>query len=118
MNEQTGLFDSEKKEYLTQQLITYLGNKRSLLGFIGRGINKVQKRLHKEKIKMFDVFSGSGVVARFFKQFSELLIVNDLENFSKVINECYLSNESDLDIAELKKYYREIVEKADSRQIK
>jgi adenine-specific DNA-methyltransferase len=88
------------------------------LGFIGKEIIKVQKRLGKEKIKMFDVFSGSGVVARFFKQFSQLLIVNDLENFSKVINECYLSNESDLDIAALKNYYREIAEQSNSRPVK
>jgi len=101
---------SEKNEYLTQQLITYIGNKRTLLSFIGDGIKKVQKRLHKEKLKMFDVFSGSGIVARYFKQFSELLIVNDLEKYSTVINECYLSNEDELDIPSLKKRYFEIIE--------
>ena len=64
----------EKEEYLTRQLITYIGNKRALLGFIGNGIRKVQKKLNKNKIKTFDVFSGSGIVARYFKQFSDLLI--------------------------------------------
>jgi len=34
---------NEKKEYLTRQLITYIGNKRALLDFIGEGIQKVQK---------------------------------------------------------------------------
>ncbi|MCL2293828.1 MAG: DNA adenine methylase [Spirochaetes bacterium] len=100
----------EKKEYLTQQLITYLGNKRALLDFIGNGIKKVQKRLNKNKLKMFDVFSGSGIVARYFKQFSDLLIVNDLEKYSKIINECYLSNENELNLFLLKKYYYEITE--------
>ena len=76
----------EKREYLTRQLITYIGNKRALLTFIGDGIRKVQKKLGKSKLKMFDVFSGSGIVARYFKQFSELLIVNDLEKYSSVIN--------------------------------
>ncbi|MDR2476643.1 MAG: DNA adenine methylase, partial [Treponema sp.] len=61
----------EKKEYFTQQLITYIGNKRALLPFIGDGIRTVQKKLGKGKLKMFDVFSGSGIVARYFKQFSE-----------------------------------------------
>jgi adenine-specific DNA-methyltransferase len=89
---------NEKREFLTQQLITYIGNKRALLGFIGDGIRKVQKRLHKNKLKMFDVFSGSGIVARYFKQFSDLLIVNDLEKYSALINECYLSNEDELNI--------------------
>jgi len=103
----------EKYEYLTQQLITYIGNKRTLLGFIGDGIKKVQKSLHKEKLKMFDVFTGSGIVARYFKQFSELLIVNDLEKYSTVISECYLSNENELDIPSLEKHYFEIMEEID-----
>ena len=34
---------SEKREYLTGQLITCIGNKRSLLDFIGGGVRKVQK---------------------------------------------------------------------------
>ncbi|GHV85817.1 restriction endonuclease subunit M [Spirochaetia bacterium] len=99
----------EKKEYLTQQLITYIGNKRSLLNFIGSGIRKVQKRLCKDKLNMFDVFSGSGIVARYFKQYSNLLVVNDLEKYSTLTNECYLSNQDELDIFLLQSYYREII---------
>ena len=103
----------EKNEYLTQQLITYIGNKRTLLSFIGEGIKEVQKRLNKDKLKMFDAFSGSGVVARYFKQFSELLIVNDLEKYSTIINECYLSNENELNIFTLRKDYFQIIEEID-----
>jgi adenine-specific DNA-methyltransferase len=95
---------SEKKEFLTQQLITYIGNKRALLGFIGNGIKTIQKKLHKDKLKTFDVFSGSGIVARFLKQFSDLLVVNDLEKYSTVINECYLSNQDEVNISTLRKY--------------
>jgi adenine-specific DNA-methyltransferase len=104
---------SEKEEYLTQQLITYIGNKRALLSFIGNGIKKVQKKLHKNRLKMFDVFSGSGIVARYFKQFSDLLIVNDLEKYSALINECYLSNENKLNVFLLRKYYYELIAEAD-----
>jgi len=100
----------EKSEYLSKQLITYIGNKRALLDFIGNGIKIVQKKLQKNKLKMFDVFSGSGIVARYFKQYSELLIANDLEKYSAVINECYLSNENELDLFTLRKYYFEITE--------
>jgi len=107
------LKEIEKNEYLTQQLITYIGNKRALLGFIGEGIKKVQKKIHKKKLRMFDVFSGSGIVARYFKQFSELLIVNDLEKYSTIINECYLSNESELNTFLLRKHYFEIIEEID-----
>jgi len=105
----------EKKEYLTQQLVTYIGNKRALLRFIGNGIQEVQKRLNKDKLRMFDVFSGSGVVARYFKQFSDLLIVNDLEKYSRTINECYLSNENELNIFALRKHYYEIIEKTEKQ---
>jgi adenine-specific DNA-methyltransferase len=108
----------ENNDYLTQQLITYIGNKRALLGFIGDGIKKVQKKLNREKLKMFDVFSGSGIVARYFKQFSELLIVNDLEKYSAVINECYLSNDNERDDFTLHKYYYELTEKAKNNLVK
>jgi adenine-specific DNA-methyltransferase len=121
MNEQLLLRDIEtdkavyeKKEYLTRQLITCIGNKRSLLGFIGNGVRKVQKRLNKNKLNMFDVFSGSGIVARYFKQFAGLLIVNDLEKYSALTNECYLSNEDDLDIPLLREYHRELTAKANN----
>jgi adenine-specific DNA-methyltransferase len=108
-NIETAIGVSEKREYLTQQLITYIGNKRALLSFIGNGIKKVQKKLHKNKLKMFDVFSGSGIVARYFKQFSDLLIVNDLEKYSAIINECYLSNENEINVFLLRKYYYELI---------
>ena len=108
----------EKKEYLTQQLITYIGNKRSLLGFIDNGIKTVQKKLQKNKLKMFDVFSGSGIVARYFKQYSDLLIVNDLENYSYIINQCYLSNENEIDFSSLREYYQELIANSNKELIK
>ncbi|MCL1814222.1 MAG: DNA adenine methylase [Treponema sp.] len=104
----------EKEEYLTQQLITYIGNKRALLNFIGNGIGIVQKKVGKNKLKVFDVFSGSGVVARYFKQFADLLITNDLEKYSTLINECYLSNVSSLDLHCLQDYYHQLLHKAES----
>jgi adenine-specific DNA-methyltransferase len=100
----------ENEDFLTQHLITYIGNKRSLLEFIGDGIRKVQEKLNKQKLLMFDVFSGSGIVARYFKQYSDLLIANDLEKYSALINQCYLSNEKDVDIPQLKKYYNELID--------
>ena len=100
---------NEKKEYLTQQLITYIGNKRALLDFIGTGVKKIQQKLNKNKLTMFDVFSGSGIVARYFKQFAGLLIANDLEKYSSLINECNLSNESELHMPLLREYYHELI---------
>jgi adenine-specific DNA-methyltransferase len=104
----------ENEEFLSRQLITYIGNKRALLGFIGDGVRKVQKKIGKTKLKMFDVFSGSGIVARYFKQFSSLLIANDLEKYSALTNECYLANQDELDIASLRNYYREIIAESET----
>ena len=59
--------ENENAEYLSEQLITYLGNKRSLLNFIGKAVDTVKKRLNKEKLRVFDVFSGSGIVSRYLK---------------------------------------------------
>jgi len=104
---------NENRDFLTQQLITCIGNKRALLEFIGEGVKKVQKRLGKDKLKMFDVFSGSGITARYFRQFSELLVVNDLEKYSAVINECYLSNKDELDLNRLWERYRSLIAEAE-----
>lgn len=79
----TALF--ENKDYLTKQIITYIDNKRSLLAFIAKGISIVQKKLQKEKLNLFDVFSGTGIVSRFFKQYAEILLVNDLEALSDLV---------------------------------
>lgn len=84
----------ENPIFLTKQIITYLGNKRSLLNFISKGIKKAKNDLCKDKISFFDVFSGSGIVSRYAKQHSNFIIANDLELYSKIINECYLTNSS------------------------
>lgn len=95
----------ENKEFLTEQIITYIGNKRGLLDFIGQAIKCVKKELKKDKLDLFDVFSGSGIVARYFKQYANRLYVNDLEDYSKTINECYLTNKNNINFDELNKWY-------------
>ncbi len=104
----------ENQKYLSEQLITYLGNKRRLLGFIGSGVAQVQRRLTTTKLKTFDVFSGSGVVARYLKQFSSHITVNDLESYSRVINQCYLSSSEEFNNTDYLKYYKIIKEKIDN----
>ena len=95
----------ENNNYLKEQIITYIGNKRSLLEFIGKSIEIVKKELNQDKLSTADLFSGSGIVARYLKQFSSTLYVNDLENYARTINECYLTNKSDVDEKELDKWF-------------
>lgn len=92
------------KHYLKDQLITYLGNKRSLLGFIGDALEIVKQDLKKDKLIIVDGFAGSGVVARFFKKHASKLIVNDFEYYSKIINESFLKNKSEVNFDDINKY--------------
>lgn len=85
----------ENREFLTTQIITYLGNKRRLIGNIEKEIESIAEKSGKEKLVCTDLFSGSGIVARMLKRHSSKLIVNDLENYSSVINSCYLINKKD-----------------------
>lgn len=100
---------NENPLYLTEQLITYIGNKRSLLPFIKEGIEIVQKGLGKQYLHCFDVFSGSGIVSRFLKSVSLSITVNDLEYYSKIINSCYLENKSYIKENILKEFYEKLV---------
>lgn len=92
---------AEHPDYLTKQLVTYLGNKRSLLGPIEAAVERVKRRLGKARISCFDVFSGSGVVSRLLKSHASHLIANDLEAYSAVASRCFLANRSDVDSAAL-----------------
>ena len=82
----------ENPNYLHSQLITYIGNKRSLLPFIEEGVKIVKSELKKDKLSTFDGFAGSGIVSRFLKQHSSSVTVNDLEKYACLISQCYLSN--------------------------
>ena len=106
MNEQ-----EENKDFLTTQIITYLGNKRSLIGKIEEEVEIISKKLGKPKMVCADVFSGSGIVARMLKKHSEDLIVNDLENYSSLINSCYLINRKDFPFKECSDIRNEIIDK-------
>jgi adenine-specific DNA-methyltransferase len=95
----------ENPAYLGRQLITYIGNKRSLLPFIAQALELVKWRLGRERLRLFDVFSGSGIVARFFKGHAELLLANDMEAYSEAINRCYLANRSELPLERLREIH-------------
>lgn len=82
----------EDPRYLSEQIITYLGNKRHLLHLLREGVRRVQQALGKSQLDCFDAFSGSGIVSRFLKQYARRLFCNDLEEYSRILNTCYLAN--------------------------
>lgn len=100
----------ENEKYLTEQIITYLGNKRKLLDYIANEVEIILTEMNCEKAVICDLFSGSGIVARRLKQYASRLYANDLEKYSYVINDCYLSNQSDFNEAFYSSIYQSIME--------
>ena len=101
---------SENPDYLSRQLITYIGNKRALLGQIGGAVQQVKRRLGQDRLRILDAFSGSGVVSRLMKAHAALLVSNDLEDYAAVINRCYLRNRSTVDLARIARIVDELNE--------
>ncbi|MDF9866764.1 adenine-specific DNA-methyltransferase [Bacilli bacterium PM5-3] len=101
----------ENLMYLNKQILTYIGNKRLLLPYIEKEILKIQSELKKDKTVNADFFSGSGIVARMLKQHSSKLYVNDLEQYSYIINECYLTNKSSFNEEKYNHYFNSINKK-------
>jgi adenine-specific DNA-methyltransferase len=107
----------EDPKYLTEQLITYIGNKRSLVPFISEAVEHVKERLSKKKISCLDMFAGSGVVSRMMKSHSSTLISNDLETYSKESLECYLSNKDSISTSDLRQVLNDIKSRIQSNPI-
>ena len=89
--------------YLTNQIITYIGNKRKILPFIERSLNQIGIKDY----TFLDLFSGSGIVSRLAKVHgAKKIIANDLEYYSMVLNSVFLRNEegNKKDFEETKQY--------------
>lgn len=105
----------EDAEYLSSQLLTYIGNKRALLNNIAQAVERIKCRLGKDRIRVFDVFAGSGVVSRFLKAHASLLVSNDFEDYAAVVGRCYLRNRSTVDFQLLRQIVDDLNAKVDSK---
>lgn len=63
-----------------------------MLDLIEKAIIDIKSDLGVDKISFADVFAGSGIVSRLAKAHAKMIYANDLESYSRIINECYLSN--------------------------
>ena len=96
----------QNDDYLKKQIITYLGNKRKLI----TNIETIVKRIYNEKNEKLiigDGFSGSGIVSRMLKRYAKKLYVNDIADYSKILNQCFLSNISPKSLRHLKELVNE-----------
>jgi adenine-specific DNA-methyltransferase len=89
--------DLESPEYLTDQLITYLGNKRTLIRAIDSVVEQVRDELRGRRIRSADLFSGSGVVSRMLKKHSSYIAANDLEFYASIVSRAYLTNREEVE---------------------
>ncbi len=103
--------------YLTEQLITYIGNKRSLIPDIDAVVVRVKNRLGKDRLRVLDAFSGSGVVARYFKRQAEFLATIDLEDYAAVVSRCYLKNRSEVNLRDLSVMVSDLNHKVDTQDL-
>ena len=78
--------------YYTDQIMTYMGNKRKVLPHIEPILQRLKEKLGQEHLAIGEGFSGSGVVTRLFKNHASAVYVNDLSGYSKTLSQCYLAN--------------------------
>lgn len=108
----------EDSRYLSEQIITYIGNKRALLGFIGTAVEQVRQEMGKDKLDVVDLFSGSGVVSRYLKRYARTLYANDLESYCRTVNTCYLANREDICAEELTRWFTYVKRRLDTEPLR
>jgi adenine-specific DNA-methyltransferase len=74
-------------EFLFNQLIPYIGNKRKLLGLVHEAFESVGQ----SRGIFVDFFAGSGVVSRLAKLLGYRVVANDWEPYADAINRCYIA---------------------------
>jgi len=74
-------------EFVYNQLIPYIGNKRKLLGLVQEALQHTGQKL---PATFLDLFAGSGVVSRMAKSLGYRVIANDWEPYAAAINGCYI----------------------------
>ncbi|CAI3932027.1 DNA adenine methylase [Commensalibacter papalotli (ex Botero et al. 2024)] len=76
----------QTKDYLFNQLIPYIGNKRKLLDLIQQTLIASQKGLKTHQGLFIDCFAGTGVVSRLAKTMGFQVYCNDWEYYSQALN--------------------------------
>lgn len=74
--------------------MNYIWSKKSLLEFIEKSIAKV---VSEKDYKFSDLFAGTWIVWRYFKEKWHSVIANDLQYYSFVINKNYIENHKPLE---------------------
>lgn len=106
-----------KSEYILQSMMTCIGNKRKLVNNIEDIIEEIKSKENKSKLKIFDGFVGSTVVARMLSYHSSKLITNDLEKYSYIMSNCYLNIPNKEDMKKINEIIEEINKKLENSDL-
>ncbi len=82
------------EQFVTQTMLTCLGNKRKLVGEIKTIAQEIATRLGKEKMRIVDGFSGSTVVSRELASLAYDIHSNDMENYAYLMARCFMEKPS------------------------
>ena len=74
--------------YLQDQLIAYIGNKRALLPFLSQVFQNLTSGM--TPVRFYDPFAGAGAVSRLGKTLGFQVHSNDWEQYSYLINSCFI----------------------------
>jgi len=99
------LGDSKIKLKKPKCEMNYIGSKFKLLDFIYKTILEDFSEEEMKKQSFCDLFSGTGIVSRFFKNKTKKVISNDLEYYSYIMLKAYMSN--DIDIKKMNEILKE-----------
>ena len=104
-----------RENYLSGQIITYMGNKRKLLPFIEERLEAIRAELGQPStLVVGDGFAGSGIVSRLLKTKATKLYTNDLAGYSRILNTCYLANPTAETLAQIQSYLKVANQLADA----
>jgi adenine-specific DNA-methyltransferase len=87
--------------------MNYIGSKLKLSSWIEEEVKKVVGQDLSQKT-FCDIFAGTGIVGRTFKEDVKKVIANDLEHYSFVLNKNYIENHTP--IPEKERYIQELNE--------
>lgn len=74
--------------------MNYIGSKKTLINFIEAVVKNEIGNI--KNLTFCDLFAGTGIVGRFFKDKVSRIISNDIEYYSYVLNKNYIENEDSL----------------------
>jgi len=81
---------SKIHDYINNNLIAYIGNKRRLISLIEKSIKNTGILTRNKNPKFLDLFAGTGVVSRLAKSMGFEVYSNDWEYYSYIINKAFI----------------------------